>query len=286
MQKSWLCYSLVTETWKTTCSLGQQNPPGGDTSPSLYVHRRGRNFWREMSEYWTTWKAGKSLGEGMGKKWHTVIDLKSCGDRRYVIDSGGGGCVLTHMFIYMCVGCVCTHRGLRSTMVYSSGWPTWVLFSINVLIIFPMIVLLFENFIPVYNAFGHIHLPIPPPAYHPFNSMSLSFYFYSPLSPVRASYTCMDVGASMGVWATNGHRQKERWLFLPQQPVGSLSQLSLSGTWLGHQAPEIRLSLSLLHKVTSGFSMGGGESNSGPHTHAASTLAIDFPSSIAIGFTS
>lgn len=78
--------------------------------------------------------------------------------------------MLTHMFIYMCVGCMCTHRGLRSTTGsffrmtnLGSFLNKW---SNN---LFPMIVLLFENFIPVYNVFGPIHLPLPPLAHPPSN---------------------------------------------------------------------------------------------------------------------
>lgn len=110
-----------------------------------------------------------------------MIDLKSCSNEHYVIDSDGGGCVCSHTCSYTCMGVyvsMCTHRGLRSTMVSFFRMTNLGSFlnqiSNN---LFPMIVLLFENFIPVYNVFGPIHLPIPPPAYPPSNFMSSSFLF-------------------------------------------------------------------------------------------------------------
>lgn len=144
---------------------------------------------------------------------------------------GEGVCAHTHVHIHVCGMCAYLQRlEVNHDVILQDDQLGFFSQCSNNL--FPRIVLFFENFIPIYNVFGHIHLPIPPSAYPPSNSMSSSFYFYSPLSLVRASYTCIDMGASMGVWAINGHTHKERWLFLLQKTAKSLSQQGVSASWI------------------------------------------------------
>lgn len=128
--------------------------------------------------------------------------------------------------------------------------------------------------------------PLNPPAHPPFNFRS-SFYLYNSMSPVGTSHGAwvqgqlLDDGQPMTT-----HGEKDDCAF-------SNSCGPLSGTWaqqLGQaiefQEPTVSTSTALglqVQEVIPGSSMGSGESNSGPHTHTASTLPIHSPSSIVTG---
>lgn len=122
--------------------------------------------------------------------------------------------------------------------------------------------------------------PLNPPGYpHP-NSMSSSFYLYNLLSAIRVAHMCMDAGLSTGAREANGHTQEKDECSVPRSQWGVSASWVSVGPGLNNSAKppsprDLAISISpalglQVQKVTPGFSVGGGDSNSGPYTHAAS----------------